>query len=304
MNCEMTQPQPPDPTLIVENTRLRELVFIVDANAPYFREVEAFLKTEGYASIHAFVNEPRRQKAEKVLRKYFQAVFTSVLRDGIGQPYNPKTAKWYFAAWLFRDAPAQRLTPLLRAVSGGTREAKQVTLLNLIREATRTIFPKEESWTWAAVSEVMLARLEGSRRALRGGQFEKTVRQMLTDITSRNGIAVTVTSTQVKLFDETYDVEVVGKNGKILIPVKTRETMGGGHASLFTRDIHKAVAVAGTNGFICIPVVIAESWGGDLSSLPCPAHIHIALNPNRTAEIESQLKQQLESHLDVFRAIS
>ena len=126
----------------------------------------------------------------------------------------------------------------------------------------------------------MLARLEGSRRSLRGNQFEKTARRILEKIIAKYGLAVTITNREVRLLDESYDIEIVGAKGKILMPVKTRETMGGGHALLFTRDIHKSISVARANGYECLPIIIAESWSGDLSSLPCKFCIHIPLNPN------------------------
>jgi len=56
---------------------------------------------------------------------------------------------------------------------------RRVALLNKIREFVAPLFPRPESWTWAALSEVMLARLEGSRPSLRGSQFEKTARSIL-----------------------------------------------------------------------------------------------------------------------------
>lgn len=77
--------------------------------------------------------------------------------------------------------------------------------------------------------------------------------------------------------DETYDVAVSGSNGTILMPVKTRETMGGGHALLFTRNIHNSITVATNAGNQCLPIVIAESWSGDLDSLPCDYFIYSLL---------------------------
>jgi hypothetical protein len=68
-----------------------------------------------------------------------------------------------------------------------------------------------------------------------------------------------VSDKEVRIGDETYDVRVVGSKGTILLPVRTRETMGGGHALLFTRDTFKAISVAKENGHGCLPVVIAES---------------------------------------------
>ena len=98
-------------------------------------------------------------------------------------------------------------------------------------------------------------------------------------------------------------MQVTGPHGKILIPVKTRETMGGGHALLFTRDIHKSISVAHDHGFECIPIVIAESWGGDLEALACKHHIHIQVNPNQVLEIAPLLAQLLRSLLPVFKEL-
>lgn len=107
----------------------------------------------------------------------------------------------------------------------------------------------------------------------------------------------------MKINDETYDVEVVGSKNKILMPVKTRETMGGGHALLFTRDIHKSISVAHENGFICIPVVIAESWAGNLDDLPSDINIYIPVNPNQVDKINPILEQELENIVSVFTDI-
>lgn len=54
---------------------------------------------------------------------------------------------------------------------------RQSYLLNEIREFVAPLFPQSESWEWPAISEVMLARLEGSRCALKGTLFEGLVRR-------------------------------------------------------------------------------------------------------------------------------
>jgi hypothetical protein len=97
------------------------------------------------------------------------------------------------------------------------------------------LFPETENWEWPAISEVMLARLEGSRWALKGTLFEGIVRRGLGDLIKKHKLPLEVSNTQVRIKNETYDVQVIGDAGSILFPVKTRETMGGGHALLFTR---------------------------------------------------------------------
>jgi hypothetical protein len=119
-----------------------------------------------------------------------------------------------------------------------------------------------------------------------------------------NGLNLTVGDKQITISDETYDVQVVSDKSKILIPVKTRETMGGGHANLFTRDIHKAISVAHNSGYFCIPIVIAESWGGDLGSLDCENLIYIQANPNQTDEILQSLTEELSAILPVWKKFS
>lgn len=132
----------------------------------------------------------------------------------------------------------------------------------------------------------MINRLEGSRRSIKGNLFEEIVRRNLNEIFDKNKIELSVNKTQIKLSSETYDVKVSGNQGTILIPVKTRETMGGGHAWLFTRDIHKAISVANESGYRCIPIVIAESWTGNLAALDCQEFIYINKNPNQVNEVE------------------
>jgi hypothetical protein len=290
--------------LLIENIRLSELVLVVNQNQPFFLEFEAFLKARGYETIHSFILETSSKKAEEILTAYFQAPFTNQMFDGIGRPLTKIKAKWYFMAWLFRDAAEQRLKPLLKAVEGTNLLDRRVVLLNKIREYVSRLFPRAESWTWPVLSEVMLDRLEGSRRSKRGSQFEKTARRILGAIVSQHGLAVTVAEKGVKLFGETYDIQVIGAKGKILLPVKTRETMGGGHALLFTRDIHKSISVAQTNGYECLPIIIAESWTGDLSSLPCKACIYIPMNPNLVDRITPLLESALENHVSFLASIS
>ena len=64
----------------------------------------------------------------------------------------------------------------------------------------------------------MLARLEGSRRALKGTLFEGIVRRNLRDLIKDHELQLEVSKKQVKISDETYDVQVVGEAGSILLP--------------------------------------------------------------------------------------
>jgi hypothetical protein len=289
---------------VVDNLRLQELAKIVEQNKPFYDAFSHFLRQHGYADVSAFIHDRDSSKAMAAIEEYLTKPAGATLYDGLARPYTNGKAKWYFLAWILRDAPAQRLEPLLRSIKGNSLDEKKSILINHLREFVGPIFPGAESWTWPVVSEIMLSRLEGSRRALKGTRFEAVVRRLLSEMFISNGLNLTVGDKQITISDETYDVQVVSDKSKILIPVKTRETMGGGHANLFTRDIHKAISVAHNSGYFCIPIVIAESWGGDLGSLDCENLIYIQANPNQTDEILQSLTEELSAILPVWKKFS
>lgn len=289
---------------VVQNLRLGELVGIVNSNERFFLDFVAYLASEGYPDVYSFVLERSDEKAVHVMLTYLRRKSDCRLYDGLGRPYTDlRRARWSFLAWVFRDAPNQRLQPLLAQIPGANVDEQRANLLNELRKFVAPLFPSEQKWTWPVISEIILARLEGSRRALKGTLFEGVVRTALRELFDSQGIQLTIGDKEVRLNKETYDVEVEGKRGKILIPVKTRETMGGGHAGLFTRDIGESIRVAHENGFECVPIVIAESWGGDLESLVSKHHIYIKANPNQTAAILPELETALRALLPVFRSI-
>lgn len=289
---------------VIENLRLGELVGIVNANERFYDDFVDYLKAKGFDSVQSFVAEPSDEKAIAMFLEYLQRGSKVTLYDGLGRPYEDRgKARWCFLAWLFRDAPSQRLQPLLRSMPGSTVHHRRAYLLNVLRKYVHPLFPRKESWSWPVISEIMLARLEGSRRALKGTLFEAIIRSSLHELFESEGIYLKIGDKEVKLNDESYDVQVVGSRGKVLMPVKTRETMGGGHALLFTRDIHKSISVAHDAGFQCIPIVIAESWGGDLDSLNCAHYIYLQANPNQVQQITPLLNEKLKALVPVFEAL-
>jgi len=288
-------------TFVIENLRLRDLVAIVKQNQAFYTEFLEFLKGKGYKDIHAFMNEKGDAKAIAVLEDYLSSHSTAKLYDGLGRPYSDTVAKWYFLAWILRDAPAQRLAPLLRTVEGDSVDRRKANLLNQLCKFVGPLFPEAGKWEWPVLSEIMVARLEGSRRALKGSHFEELVRELLRDVFSKHKLKLKVGGKETRIKEETYDVQITSKSRKILMPVKTRETMGGGHANLFTRDIFKSISVAHENGYECIPIIIAESWGGDLKSLKCEHYIYIQANPNQTKEVRESLNKALLDLLPVWK---
>ncbi|PSF31989.1 hypothetical protein C7H19_22090 [Aphanothece hegewaldii CCALA 016] len=288
---------------IPDNIRLKELVIVANLNKPFFDDLIIFLQTEGYVELYEFVKEQDVSKAKRVIKTYFERKIPNNLKlyDGIARPYSENKAKWLLLGWIFRDAPEQRLKGFLKSFSG-TQNERKAELINQVRQYAFSVLPERERWDWLPIFEVMIDRLEGSRRSIKGNLFEEIVRRNLNEIFVKNNIELLVDKTQIKLDGETYDIKVSGKQGTILIPVKTRETMGGGHALLFTRDIHKAISVASQSGYECIPIIIAESWTGNLNQLNCQNVIHIDKNPNQVNEVEPILIKEFERLLEVFRS--
>lgn len=287
---------------VLENLRLKELVLVNNKNKLIFEEFVCFLNNYGYKNIYEFVNEKDEAKIFDVIHAYFHHNFSNRLFDGIARPYDEPKSKWYLITWILRDAPQQRLQPILRTIPAKGIERNIILVCNVLKFAS-PLFPEKASWEWPAISEIMIQRLEGSRRSLKGNLFEVIVREQLKEIFEQNNLAITVVGKEIRLHEETYDIEIKGQKETILMPVKTRETAGGGHSTLFTRDIDKSISVASRNGYKCIPVVIAESWSGNLESLLCENFIYMNFNPNQIDELSPLLKKELEKLIPIFKSI-
>lgn len=290
--------------LIVENIRLGELVLIANKNKEIFDYFLSFLQENGVPSLHNFINLDEETGLD-ILNRFFELDIPSniFLYDGVYSPYNKSKAKWFLIGWILRDAPAQRLQPILKTISGANSNQQKSKLLNIIRMHCAQIFPEPSSWEWTPIREVFIDRLEGSRRAKKGALFEVIVRELLTEIISTNKLTLNVNKSEIKLENETYDVSVVGSTKTLLIPVKTRETMGGGHAHIFTRDIRESISRAVSAGYEVFPIIIAESWSGDISDLDTVNTIMLSMNPNQIEDIKPVLKRELETRMHILQSL-
>jgi len=108
------------------------------------------------------------------------------------------------------------------------------------------------------------------------------------------------------LENESYDVSVslLGLHGevvrRILLPIKTRETEGGGHAHLFTRDIKAAltkVRRASPDDLVCV-VIIAKNWSEresrDLAEL-VDWMLVLASSPTHFSSLDEHTQSQLDA---------
>ncbi|GAA1471044.1 hypothetical protein CFELI_13895 [Corynebacterium felinum] len=206
---------------------------------------------------------------------------TPKLYDGGGVPYPHRTACYFFFSWLVRDAATQRLKPLIsqakkNAPAGMTTQQLEIKTIAILLVTYRDDLAY---FDWPVIREVSFQRLEGSRRAKRGTGAEIFVRTALTQALSyyqqtRGNVGkykdFEILSTPLKVNRRTYDVvaKLIRQDGSIryiILPVKTRETQGGGHAHLFTRDIEQANQdiLANFSDAVIASVIIAQNWSDE-----------------------------------------
>lgn len=200
-----------------------------------------------------------------------------LLFDGVGRSYPHMKACYYFFSWLIRDAPQQRLTPLITRVMKNSNRTRTQVEIEVLAALLCKYRSNVKTFEWAAVREVIIDRLEGSRRAIKGHEKEAVVRTALIAafqhyFTERSNygifVGVEVADKQVMIGNESYDVSanLLDNSGqcarRILVPIKTRETEGGGHAHLFTRDIRSAINAARQDNKddYLIVVIVARNW--------------------------------------------
>jgi hypothetical protein len=246
------------------------------------------------------------------------------LFDGAGKQYAHRVAVYYFFAWLLRDAPTQRLRPILaraQKLSGRNRAEAQ----RLDAEALAKLFVAYRgllgTFEWAAVREVFVDRLEGSRRAIRGRAAEIPVRTALSaalqaayeDLDGYGRFAgVRVPDGEITVRGETFDVsvELLDASGdvaeRVLIPVKSRETEGGGHSNLFTRDIEGAMRairaedVEDRVAYWLAAFIIAENWAPEQTQHVvhvCDFAVALTMNPTEFETLDAATQDDLHAFI-------
>lgn len=265
----------------IAHYRLVELTRLADQAKPFYDWVERHAKQA--TGSHKPLGEILLTCARAELRKTIEACYLDVagarplLFDGIGRVYPHKKACFYFFAWVIRDAPQQRLSPLIARMQKlddcSRFIAETDTLVELILEYRSLV----RTFDWQAVREVVIDRLEGSRRSISGHNLEANVRTaLITAIQYHYSIygdygefrQVEIAKSQINKGRHTVDVsaKLLPKSGDgvidLLIPVKTRETEGGGHPHLFTRDITTAITDIKAAAPKCriVVVISAQNW--------------------------------------------
>ncbi|MDX1995278.1 MAG: hypothetical protein SF029_23040 [bacterium] len=264
----------------VSHQRLVELTLLADQCKPFYDWVEQIFQQELRST--KVLDQLLQTASLPDLQNALTMCYTArddlpKLFDGLGRTYPHTRACYYFFAWMIRDAPQQRLAPLIQRIvrqSGKNRVVVEIEVLaSLIYDYRGNV----RSFAWEAVREIIIDRLEGSRRSLKGHQKEVIVRTaLLTAFQTyyaqyqNYGIYadIAMTQSQMKAGSETVDVvaRLLDNEGRqvrrVLVPIKTRETEGGGHAHLFSRDLSAALSTMRTsspNDFIAV-ILVAKNW--------------------------------------------
>jgi hypothetical protein len=262
--------------------RLIDLTRLADQTKPFYDWVESQFQATLMKplSLDEFLKSSSQEEIQTAIANCYAASGSAdlpFLFDGIGRTYSHPKACYYFFSWLIRDAPQQRLGPLIQRIvknSGKNRLEVEVTVLAALITKYRS---HVRTFSWDVVREVIIDRLEGSRRSLKGHEKEAIVRTALV-VAVQNYFAshesygiytgVEIPERQVKIGNESYDVSanLLDRQGqrvrRILIPIKTRETEGGGHSHLFSRDILSAINTArydNADDYIVV-VIVAKNW--------------------------------------------
>jgi hypothetical protein len=164
----------------IAHYRLIELTALADQAKPFYDWVEKHARR--VTGSHRPLNEILLNSSKAEIEAIIAACYRDdrdekpFLFDGIGRVYPHAKACFYFFAWMIRDAPQQRLSPLigrmLKSEKVSRSSAQTGALAELIFEY-RTIV---RSFEWQAVREVVIDRLEGSRRSISGHRLEANVR--------------------------------------------------------------------------------------------------------------------------------
>lgn len=316
----------------LSHSRLVELILLADQAKPFYLWVEKEFRkvVKSRKRLNEILLNCSKAHLTTALKNCYGAkVGVPQLFDGVGKSYPHKKACYYFFSWMLRDAPQQRLKPMITIISRKMKISGTDAEIKAIASLAIAYRKEIGNFHWEAIREIVIDRLEGSRRSLKGHATEAVVRASLAKAIQcyfrKNQdygkyLRADLASKQVKVGNDTYDVcvELIDFNGKlinrILVPVKSRETQGGGHPGIFTRDIQQANLNArkhSPNSYM-IAFVVAENWTSkhtkeitgftDLAIiLKMSPNDFLVLNPTNQKKLNAFVKKVLDNKLKAKR---
>lgn len=305
----------------IAHYRLVELTKLADQAKPFYDWIERHAKmvTGSHKSFNDIILECSKSDLNNIIKACYldSNEDKPFLFDGIGRVYSHSKACFYFFAWIIRDAPQQRLSPLISRMQKADNVIKFVaetdSLTELIFEYRNTV----KIFEWNTVREIVIDRLEGSRRSISGHHIEGNVRAgLITAIQNFFSIynnygeyrKIEIADKQIKIGRHTVDIsaKLYPKTGdepiNLLIPVKTRETEGGGHSHIFSRDILSAISDIKkelSNYHISV-VIVAENWSvSEISTITDEIDqiFHFNMSPNKFHGFDDSSQIELNKYI-------
>lgn len=306
----------------IAHYRLIELAKLADQAKPFYDWIEKHAKI--VTGSHKSLNDILMNCSKDNLSKIIQACYLDTtdekpfLFDGIGRVYSHSKACFYFFAWIIRDAPQQRLSPLISRMQKADNVKKFIAETDSLTELIFEYRSVVKNFEWATVREIVIDRLEGSRRSISGHHIESNVRTgLITAIQNFFSIynnygkfkKVEIADRQIKVGRHTVDVsaKLYPKNGNeainLLIPVKTRETEGGGHSHIFSRDILSAITdiKKELDNYHIAVIIVAENWSvSEISTITNEIDqiFHFNMSPNKFHGFDDDSQITLNKYIE------
>jgi hypothetical protein len=167
----------------VAHYRLVELSKLADQAKPFYDWIEKHAKkvTGSHRSLNEIILTcTKAELKDIIINCYLDATEEKpFLFDGIGRPYPHIRSCFYFFAWIIRDAPQQRLSPLISRMQKVDNVKKNTAEVDSLVELIFEYRDLVKNFDWATIREIIIDRLEGSRRSISGHNLEVHVRTAL-----------------------------------------------------------------------------------------------------------------------------
>ncbi len=167
----------------ITHYRLVELSKLADQAKPFYDWVERIAKKEtgSHKSLNDILLSATKEHLSNIITNCYAEDEQNrpFLFDGIGRVYNHAKACFYFFAWMIRDAPQQRLAPLISKMKKLDHVTKKTAEINTLVELIYEYKTNVRSFEWLTIREIIIDRLEGSRRSIKGHYLEATIRMAL-----------------------------------------------------------------------------------------------------------------------------
>jgi hypothetical protein len=306
----------------IAHYRLIELTKLADQAKPFYDWIERHAKivTGSHKSLNDIILSCSKKDLSKIIKFCYldKNEEKPFLFDGIGRVYNHSKACFYFFAWIIRDAPQQRLSPLITRMQKADDINKFVAETDSLTELIYEYRKLVKSFEWMTVREIIIDRLEGSRRSISGHHIEANIRTgLITAIQNFYSVynnygkykKVEIADKQIKVGKHTIDVSAKlfpKKDGdpiNLLIPVKTRETEGGGHSHIFSRDILAAISDVKkelTDYHIAV-IIVAANWSvSEIATITNEIDqiFHFNMSPNKFHGFDDDSQIKLNKYIE------